>query len=275
MSFTEEVYILALPKLRISHVKAAQKLSNLSYEVLLLMFPRELEEQVKTLAEGLPYQYVVKEIKKRKLIPEPFGAWEYYAEPILKMLFTVKKQNPNLDIYCYGNSAYENILTETATKIATLTLKALTTGRIDIKEWEKTLLEELQFSLEVFEEEAEFILSVIEKYKKSLCISSLSGKNLKEKIVKKRGLSTKIEYFDIPYKLTPLEIIKNELLKRLEGKSLLSEDKIEKIIRCHINYVKKYVLLSKNLDEAYFKWVDSESKQLENIAGKDKAVFLG
>jgi len=273
---SEEICILALPKLRISHVKAAQKISSSPfYEALFLMFPRRLEELVRTLAEGLPYQYVIEEIKKQKLIPEPFGAWEYYAEPILKMLYTAKKQNPDFDIYCYGNPIYENISTETATKIATLTLKALVTGKIDVKEWEEALLEELRFSLEAFEEETEFILSIIEKYKKSLCISGLSGKDLKERIVKEKGVNAKIEYFNIPYQLTPLEILKKELLRKLKGGPSPSKDKVEKIIRCHVNYIKKYILLSSNPDDAYFKWISKESKQLENIVGKDKAVFLG
>lgn len=273
-----ELHILALPKLRVSHAKAAQKINETShYETLFLMFPRGLEEPVKTLAEGLPYEYVISEIRRKRLIPEPFKVWEYYAEPILKMLYETKKQNPNLNIYCYGSTAYENISTETATKIAVLTLRVLATGKVDVKRWKEVLIEELKFSLEASEEEAEFVLSVAKRYRRNLCISSLSGKKLKDKVAEEKEgkIRVKLEYVNVPYQLTPLETLKNELLRELKGETLLKDEVVEKIARCHVDYVKKYILLSSNPDDAYFKWVSRESKKLEDIVGKDETVFSG
>ncbi|RLI05730.1 hypothetical protein DRO26_01405 [Candidatus Bathyarchaeota archaeon] len=270
---SSEIFILAFPKLRSSYVKAAQTLKKKSCEALFLMFSRWLEEPVRVLAEGLPYKYVMDEVKKQKLIPEPVGAWEYYAEPILKTLSQIKQQNPNLDIYCYGNPSYESFSNETAFKLVTLTFRALAIGKISVKEWKKVLLEELKLSLESLEDEAEFIASVADNYKKSLCICELSGKSFKEKIAEKK-INTKLEYLDVPYKFTPLETLKNELLNELEGEPC-PDEKIEELIRCHLNYIKKYLLLSNNPDDAYFKWIATEAKQLENILGKQKMVFTG
>jgi len=271
---SSEVFILAFPKLRISHVEAAQTISKTPHDALFLMFSRNLEEPVKILAEGFPYDYVINEIKKQKLIPEPFGAWEYFAEPILKILSKIKQKNPKLNIYCYGSPIYENVSTETATKIATLTLKALATGKINVKEWKKVLLEEIKFSLDATEEEAEFVLSIVKNYKKSLCVSGLQGKNLEEKIRLEKNMNVKLEYLGVPYYLTPLEALKKELLNELEGKPS-SDEKMEKLIKYHLRYIKKYILLSKSLDDAYFRWVMEEAKNLENIFGKQQIVFTG
>ncbi len=269
----KKLLIIGFPKLRKSCAKVGSWIKNIRYKALFLEFPRLLTEAVKSLSEGLPYSYVLSEVKKQGLIPEPTGSWEYYAEPILKSLSQAKQNNPNMDIYCYRDSAYEKFSNDMAVKITLLTLRSMITGKVDVKEWKKILIEELKFSFKALEEEAEYITDIAKNYDVNVCLGGLAAKNI-ESLACREGFNVELRYVDTPYHYTPLEVLRNKLKEELEGK--VNPDYIfEKLIKQHISYIKNYVLSSMDPDDAYDKWLKSEARKLEEIVKKDEIIFTG
>jgi len=251
-----EITVLAAPRLRSSHVMLADHMLQTRYDAVFLMFSRELEEFVRTLAEGFTYNRVIDEIRKLKLVPEPVGAWEYYAEPILKTLSHIKRRNPNLDIYCYESPSYCRVSAEITIKLTLLTYRALATGKIEAAKWRSIVSEQLKLSHEAVGEDAEFIMNRAEEYGRSVCTSGLSG-NVFERIFLERGTRTDLLYLNIPYHLKPLEMLEEEV-RREVGESVTSDDRVEELVKCHLDFIKRYVLLSSNPDEAYYRWVRNE-----------------
>jgi hypothetical protein len=243
------VTLVSTPRLRKSNEKAMRCLSKFAYETLFLNFSRELEEYVQLLAEGLPYSHIMAEIRRSQLIPEAIiGSWEYYAEPILRSIGTLKNMRPNLSLYCYGTPSYEHLSAQLSVKIALQTFRSMTTGKIDVKTWRKLLEEDVKIAQEASEDEAEWISSRILKYNVCTCLSEVSNQTFSEKL-KERGIKLKVLMVEPEYHPTPIEKLKNEISK---GK--ISDERIIQLIKEHVNYVKHYVLPSRNLDEAYEKW---------------------
>ncbi|MCX8175620.1 MAG: hypothetical protein N3E48_00085 [Candidatus Bathyarchaeota archaeon] len=271
---SKKLLIVGFPKLRKSYVKVGSWIKSIRYKALFLEFPRLLTDAVRSLGEGLPYNYVLSEVKKQGLIPEPVGSWEYYAEPILKSIPQAKQNNPNMDIYCYRSSAYEKFSADMAVKITLLTLRSIITGKVDVREWKKILIEELRFSFKALEEEVEYITEVAKNYDANVCLSGLAAKNI-ENLTRKEGFDVEVKYFDTPYYYTPLEVLRNKLKEELEEGRENPDHVFENLIKQHIYYIKNYILLSINPDDAYDKWLKTEAKKLEEIAEKDKTVFTG
>ncbi|MGP3667685.1 MAG: hypothetical protein ACKD6N_05645 [Candidatus Bathyarchaeota archaeon] len=267
-----KLLIVGFPRLRKSYVKVGGWIKSIRYKALFLEFPKLLTDAVRSLGEGLPYNYVLSEVKKQGLIPEPVGSWEYYAEPILKSIPQAKQSNPNMDIYCYRSSAYEKFSADMAVKITLLTLRSIITGKVEVKEWRKILIEELKFSFKALEEEVEYITDVAKNYDVNVCLGGLAVKNI-ENFTRKAGFDVEVKYIDTPYHYTPLEVLRNRLKEELEEGKENPDHVLENLIKQHIYYIKNYILLSMNPDDAYDKWFKAEAKKLEEVAGKDKTVF--
>jgi hypothetical protein len=68
---------------------------------------------------------------------------------------------------------------------------------------------------------------------------------------------TILRYAFIPYYFTPLEVLIRETAIALEEKekSSIGNERIERLVRMHVEFIRDYVLVSENYDEAYFKWL--------------------
>jgi len=246
------VTLISSPRLRSSTAKLAGLLLNLKHEALFLDFSREIEEYIRMLAEGLPYSYVLAELKRSRLLPqETSETWEYHAEPLLRQLGSLKRRNPRLEVRCYGSSSYEYFSSQLAVKIALLTMRAMASSRVDVAEWRRLLEEEAEAGREALEEEAELLASWAERYKTKTCVSLVPKSALAGKL-RERGLKVEVLEVEPDYKPTPLETLK---VKVAEGKA--GDLEIERLVKAHVNYVRKFVLTSRNLDEAYRRWASS------------------
>jgi len=247
------VTVLAVPKLRKSFMKAAIYLRETKCNAILIPVPRTLQRFIEEYVLGAPYEMLVEKIRSSKLISEPLAPWTRIIEPLLRALREMKHKPKQLDIFCYRDPNYEENSAETAVKISTLAFNVGSTGKIDLEAWRELLESELLMEAEALERETSFTVDVVKDYSDTVFLSGVGG-GLILKRLRTAGYDAQLEYIDLPYYFTPLQILRNEV--RLESKGrLLTEDRMEKLIQEHVDYVREYILKSSDLDEAYLRWI--------------------
>ena len=242
--------VLIVPNLRTSSSKAAEILRSSNYRIVFLSFPSNLQSLISEYTSGrLTLRNLIRKIESLRLIPEPISSWLYLNEPLLEALSSLRKP---VNVYCYGDVDYCHILAETSAKIARLTLKVSITGRVDVEEWIRTLKECCR--PEILETEADFIGYKAED--ESLCITGISGWRI-AKHIKKLGHQVRVRCVERLYHFKPLEI-----LMFLIGMGRLTHRSATNLIREHVKFVREYLLISKDLDEAYFSWIRRRRKDI-------------
>jgi hypothetical protein len=245
-----KIDIFAVPKLKSAAMEVVEHLEEGGYDALFLPFSRSLEVYARELAEGAPYKYFIEELKRLKLISEPVGSWEYFSEPILRALSRIKRSSPDLEIYCYEDQLYERVSTETAVRASILALNTLITGKVNAEAWRQLLKDEINCGLEAIDKEVNFIADIAGSHKVNVCVSGFNGKYIAARF-KREGHDVRLTYLHLPYFFTPLEVLKRELMQEKE----VSDERVEKLVRQHVEYVREYILTSGNVDEAYCRWV--------------------
>jgi len=242
------IAILAAPNLRTSYVKIAERLKGLDYDALFLNLPENLEPLVRDLVEKrLSYGALIEEVRERKLVPEPVTGWRYTAEPLLKSLTGAKLHKSGLELYCYKDVNYNIISASISGKIALLTFRAQITGKVNIEDWKRIFRKGIECEREALKREVD---SIDEKAgHECSCVSGLGGENL-ERFLKEKGHSVNLTNIEEFYHPTPLEILEERLAKEDDP-----NEEVEELIREHLEYVRDYILKSRNRDQAYYQWV--------------------
>jgi hypothetical protein len=251
------------PNLKTSSMKASRLLAELGvrFETLLLNLPVEMEEELMELARGsLSADEFVDEARRRRVIPEPVGAWEYSARPMLEALPRIEEKFPGLSARCYGSSEHEFASVNAAVRIAKLTLRTVLRGSVEVEEWRETLLHSLEENREAREVEAEAIMERVGR--SSVCVSDMGGRGLRKSLkssgilvkiqyvsLKSSGILVKIQYVEKPYHFTPLMV-----LERMMARGPVEDEEVERLIRSHLEYIKSYVYRFDNRDRAYYEW---------------------
>jgi hypothetical protein len=249
LSMTVQVTLITAPRLRSRTEQLAKILYSLRHDALFLDYSKEIEEYIRMLAEGITYSYVISEIRRLKLIPESLtNSWEYCNEPLLKKLPSLKMFNPTLTLRCYSSSSYEHLSTQIAIKIMLLTLRSITTGKINPEDWRRLLKEESALAKEALEDEADLIAAWASEHSKNTCVSRAPRTILGEKLEERRLKVKRID-IDPGYKPTPIEKLRGEVL---HGE--VSNERITRLVEAHTKYVKQFIIPSTNLDEAYERW---------------------
>jgi len=244
---------LAVLKLRKSFMKAAIYFRETKFNAILIPVPRTLQRFIEEYVLGAPYELLVEKIRSSKLISEPLAPWTHIIEPLLCALREMKHKPKQFDIFCYRDPTYEEKSAETAVRISTLTFNAGSTGKIDLEAWRELLESELLVEAEALEREISFTVDVIEDYSDTVFVSGVGG-GLVLKRLRTAGYDVQLEYIDLPYYFTPLQILRNEVGLESKGR-LLTEDRMEELIQEHVDYVREYILKSSDLDEAYLRWI--------------------
>ena len=247
------VSVLAVPKLRKSYTKVASYLGETECNAILIPISRTIQRFIEEYVLGAPYGLFIEKLRASKLISEPLTPWMHITEPLLRALREMKHKRKRLEIVCYRDSTYEEKSAETAVKISTLTFNVASTGRIDLEAWRELLESELLAEAEAFERETSFTVDVVEDYSDTVFISGVKGGPILKRL-RSAGYDAQLEYIDLPYYFTPLQILRNEIGLESRGK-LLTEDRMEELIRGHVGYVREYILKSSDLDEAYLRWI--------------------
>lgn len=243
-----EIELVIVPSLRSSSRKAADLIKSREYNMVFLNFPRNLQPLISELVSGrIQLSSALDRIKEEKLIPEPIGAWLYLNGPILEAITGI---NGVAEVYCYSDVDYHHMLIDVASKIANLTARAGATGKVDIEEWIRILKEHHMFEASRFEAET----IGVRAEGRCLCLTGLSGWKLAEPI-RAMGHKVKVRCVEKLYVFKPLEML-DSLIER----GRIKQEEVEELIRCHINFVRSYILTSENLDEAYNKWIRNRHK---------------
>lgn len=254
-----EIWVLP-NNLRVGVQKASIFLRHFDFNVLCLNIQQNIEDLIEDLALGASYEGFIKRLKEMNLLYEPISSWKYWFEPILLALRGIKIKKPELKIICYKSPMYERILIEFAEKIAILTLKTILTERIDVSEW-RNLIHKVIFSSRYLNHEAKHIIEALNKINgniRALCISDFSARNLM-KILREHGVKSRLRYIFSPYYFTPIEVLLREAARAFIKGIELNNGRITELVSLHTKFIREYVLLSANYDEAYFKWIRNRS----------------
>ncbi|MGQ9551378.1 MAG: hypothetical protein ACUVUE_03020 [Candidatus Bathycorpusculaceae bacterium] len=243
---------------------AANHLKRMDYDAVFLNFSRNLEEGVKALAEGAPYDYVIERLIGLKLIPEPVGSWEYSAEPILKAIRGILNKKPDVKIHCYRDPSFDSFSAKTAEKIAILTFRAASTGKINVEKWEALLKPFLETEAEALEEETDFIARKAESSEDCVCIAGFDGRYIKTRLIEK-GHDVTLTYIHVPYHFTPLEILMREMRRATALGAALSHKRITQLLKNHVQFIREYVTMNNDYDEAYHRWLHEKAQWLMSI----------
>jgi len=261
--------LVVSPKLRTSSMKTSRLLKEKggSYDAFFLDFPMEMEDTVTDLAsERMSYDELIDEAYRGHLIPEPMGSWEYAARPVLEALPQISRRYPGLKIYCYGSKEHEFASVSSALRIASLTLKTTLREEVETEEWREALLHSLDLNRKAIEGEAEAIVGRAEG--SSICVSDMGGRGLR-KPLSEEGLDVRIRFVERPYHFAPLMILKREMARGSVG-----DEEVERLVRCHLEYVKSYIYRFDNRDRAHYEWVRDKVPWLRPKISREEVELL-
>jgi hypothetical protein len=244
------IILVLAPNLKTSSMKTTKLLHmiGIQFNTLLLNLPIEMEKALIELSfKGMSIDDFVEETRMKKLIPEPISAWEYSVRPILDALPKIAKRFPSLIIRCYGDSKQEFASVNMAVEIARLTLRTMIRSCVNIGEWKEKLLHSLNVDSEIRKSQLEEIIKRAMGI--TICLTDMGGRCLRDNLTS-LGFHVKIRYIEGLYHFTPLMI-----LERLLAKDFVTDEDIERLVRCHIEYIKSYVYKFDNRDRAYYEWV--------------------
>ncbi|MCD6530318.1 hypothetical protein J7L06_08575 [Candidatus Bathyarchaeota archaeon] len=246
--------IVTPPGIKSAVSNTANYLKELNYEALFLNLSRDLEEGVKELAEGAPYDMILNLFIEEGLIQEPTEHFKSEVEPILKSIRGIALKKPNLEVYCYKDPSAIRESVRLATEVMIKVYKWSLTGKIDLEDWKKLAYSWLTLQNETLDREASYIARETEKVEESLCIASFNGKYIKRHL-QKEGCKVDLKYAYLPYHFTPFDI----LLRVIRLKGFKNDEEIDermrKLIEQHGHFIRDYVVPSRDYDEAYRRWV--------------------
>ena len=243
------IIVLNTPELKTFNAKAADHLKRkVQCDGLFLPFPRESTEFVIRLCEGLPSNLVIPDLKKtlEPILSPTVSQWEKSVEPLLKALPQIKKGNPKMQPYCYRDSFFAHFETENIGELAVLMLKAMMSGGIDAKEWKTIIKKDRKYRYDSLEAEIDFIAHHAENHEKSNCISSAG--NYFALRLKQEGFETTLISFG-RYSLIPIEQLINGIFQES-----ISDEEIKRLVLLHIEYIKRCLYKSTDIEEANYRW---------------------
>ncbi|MBS7650218.1 hypothetical protein KEJ35_02510 [Candidatus Bathyarchaeota archaeon] len=250
--------ILIVPNLKTSSVKASRVIQSEEYvEKIFLPEPERLEPYIKTYGkERISYEDFVGRVRDSRLIPEPLGSWLYTFEPILMGISQLLRRNKALEIICYKDAEDLERASRFSSEIALLTYRSNVSGRINIDDWIYTISEYMVSSEDMLLREAQRIIAMAGD-SGNIVLSGLGGKELKRLL--SGSLNIQLECVEKFYHFTPIEILQTVVVR-----GDIDRCYIESLVRCHLEYVNRYVLRSWNRDVAYYRWVYDKIPRLRS-----------
>jgi hypothetical protein len=243
------ITVLNTPELKIFNAKAADHLARkVQCDGLFLPFPRESTEFVVRLCEGLPPNLVVPDLKKalEPILSPTVNQWENSVEPLLKALPQIKKENPKMQPYCYRDSFFTRFETGNTGELAVLALKAMMSGQIDAKEWRAIIKKDQKYRYDSLETEIDFISHHAENHERNSCISSV-GSYFAIRF-QQEGFETALISFG-RYSPIPIEQLFNGIFQES-----ISDEEIKRLVLLHLEYIKKCIYKSTDIEEANYRW---------------------
>lgn len=264
-----KIELIATPDLKTASLRASKLLREtiVNYKVLLLNLPEEMEETLtEFMCESISYDELIDETLENRFMPEPHGSWEYAFRPILEILPELRSRFRELEILCYGSSEDELASSNIASTLACFTLRTSLTGGVNADEWRLAIADSLKIDKKAVESEVKNLIRKAES--DTVCLSDIGGRRLKPPLID-AGFHVSIQYLEKPFHHNPLMI-----LKRKMARSALEDDEIERLVRCHVDYIRKYVYVFENRDMAYYEWVWDSVPWMRKRINRDEISFL-
>jgi len=234
--------------------KTTTYLEKADYDLLFLNLSKKLEEGVRELAEGAPYNMILDWFMEENLIQEPLGVFKSEAEPLLKAIRGITLRKPNLEIHCYKDPSSINQSIRLATEVMLKIFKWSSTGKVDLEEWKKLVYSWLRMEDKALNRESDYIMKETDKAEDSLCLAGFDGRQIKKRL-KERGCNVDLKYAYLPYHFTPLEILVREIRFGDRRKYSFMRERMKDLIEQHGRFIRDYVISSRDYDEAYRRWI--------------------
>lgn len=234
----------------------------LNYEKLFLNLSKDLEEYVRELAEGAPYNLVIEAL--REVISGPFTTWLSGVEDILKAIRGIALKYPKLELYCYKDPEFTRLTLRFAVEATLRILRWSITDRINPDEWARMISFWLSKERGAVEKEVKNIINEIDDAEDSLCIAGFEGRYLSSGI-RSYGYDVDLEYMCLPYHFTPLEILLREIRMKWGSLDQYPKERLKRLIEEHAKFIKNYVVPNRDYEEAYIKWLADNVSWLKGV----------
>ena len=210
-----KAWVIVAPRLRIARILVGETLLSFTEKVkgVLLPYPLELEPVLQRFVRGsIEWEEFLREVKEKDLLHT--RSWLWIEEPLIKRLRLLRDLGIKLEVECYGLKV--RVLTNLASELLRLTLRARLKGRVELERWRDILSRGVQVVLKDY----------------YVTISSLEPRGVEGRVLNVWR-----------YPLPPSEEL---------SLSNLSEESVMR----YVSYIFDYVMTSINVDEAYLKWLE-------------------
>lgn len=239
---TAETRLLVNPGLRKGGERAAEVLRATQFDAVFLDLPLSLQSAVEEFIAGaarwahLSGLLTTLEGERRDL------------KPVLEALREANTRGAQISTYCYLGDEVAQGEREFAAEVAALTLRAAATGKVDVAEWRAAIMRYVEFNAAAAEEAAEILASLAGE--RNACLVGLNWRRLSLGL-RSRGHRVRAELTVSPYVMKPLEVLARKLAMGAE----VPDNEVKALVLDHVEYVSSFVLTSRDLDEAYERWL--------------------
>ncbi|MEM4727765.1 MAG: hypothetical protein QXD04_05900 [Candidatus Bathyarchaeia archaeon] len=262
--------LILYPDLRLSTLKVISLIRDeaIKFSYLLLDLPVELEGLINKFAAGeISYEELLDEILEERLMPETQGSWEYTFKPLMMALPSIIRGSKGLAIRCYASREGQHARMEEALRLVQLTLRTALRQVVEVEEWRDALNRSIALERELIKEEAR-VIGELSAMGDSICLADMGGRALKPYLAG-RGVEVRIHYAEGSFHFTPLAILKRKMALGCVG-----EEELERLVRCHIEYIRDYIYRFENRDRAYYEWVYDKIPWLRRRMKREELEIL-
>jgi len=238
-----KVYLLVVPNLRKGYERAVLKI---------LEFPERLDRILIPLPEDMNdelLRYLLGEISIEQLVKDTAIELESNTRaklmtPLLKGLKIVAKMLPPVEIVCYLPREVVVKYSTIYSRIIRLLYRVRISGRVDVGAW-RSVLSDLESRAEVLNG---ILANRVYHYLKKTTLIIASGESI-VKWLRNWGVEVEVVHALEDYIPNPLEALMNTKVDRVDDTTL------EELVKEALNYIFEYIVCSRDIDEAYAKWV--------------------
>ncbi len=223
--------------------EAAVRIEQGGYDVLLLDFPATMQHTMDMIRSGAPAELGVEVV--RGLFGALSESWLYKHRFILEALSRLPQ---GARMVCIGDEKEEKLLMDERVSISLLEYRSLA-GHIDSDRWRRELRRLTMKEAEVADKYTQRVFRELDGAANCLLIFGSWAKKTGDEL-RRRGHLCETVVFGQPYLGTPLQVLMDEI-----ARGDIPDERIRLLVGLHLDFLSRYVTASKNVDEAYDRWV--------------------
>jgi len=222
----------------------------------LLDLPKGME---KLLKRSLNPALALEEAVRSGLLPSSRSAL-WVLEPVVDAAAKVAKEL-GADILCYGEASELIEEWRLAGDVARLTLRASIAGvkPRDLDEWLGLLKRSLELGSRSLSRAVDELAFHAARATRPICLAGLEAWELAKRLGR-LGVAVELKSAGLPYLYRPLEVA-----FKLLAAGRLSREYLKQLVEEHVEFIKKFVMPSASIDEAYEAWLKSKAPWLARL----------